>query len=262
MLIDSGAGGLSIAKTLLDSAPTSLRLSYFADKSAFPYGNKDEGFLIQHVSALVSEFIEQHHPDLIVIACNTASTIVLPELRSRFSCPFVGVVPAIKPAASMSESKAIGVLATPATVNREYTAALIQEFAPDCKVALYGSDALVRSAENFVTGSVLDNTVVREELEKLLGQIADIDTIVLACTHFPLIAEALKQAAPQIRHWVDSSAAIARRTFDLLSRQIDAGTGNVTEHELDVLVSKTNEDETGIDELKQRYLRFLMAAGS
>lgn len=261
MLIDSGAGGLSIARTILDLAPAGLHLSYFADRSAFPYGNKDETFLIQHLGKLIGEFIQQHNPDLIVVACNTASTIALPELRSRFNCPFVGVVPAIKPAASISISKAIGVLATPATVNRDYTTALIKEFAPNCKVALYGSDTLVRCAENYVNGLPLNKVTVNAELQKLLNQQPDIDTVVLACTHFPLIESALKEAAPQIRFWVDSSAAIARRTFDLLAQQTTGSTHIQEHHTLEVFVNNNPQEGLDPENVRENYKGYLKQFG-
>ena len=257
MVFDSGAGGLSIAKAVLTQAGSAIRLSYFADRSAFPYGNKEETFLVQHVSKLIAEFVQQHQPDLIVIACNTASTIVLPELRSRFQCPFVGVVPAIKPAANLSVSRSIGVLATPATVSREYTSALIKEFAPDCKVHLYGSNALVRCAENFLNETALDEQVVRDELDKLLTQDKHIDTVVLACTHFPLIAHALKAAAPQINHWVDSSAAIARRTFHLLNELLVPQATGEAEHEIDIFFSTDELQDGSLETLQENYRNYL-----
>lgn len=260
MLFDSGAGGLSIAKTLLHKSPIALRMSYFADHSAFPYGNKDEVFLVSHVSKLIEEFSHQHKPDLIVIACNTASTIVLPELRSRLRTPFVGVVPAIKPAAKLSRSKRIGVLATPATVNREYTSQLINEFAPDCRVFLHGSDALVQCAENVIHGQPPERELIEQELERLLTQDRNIDTIVLACTHFPLIAKSLKSIATNVDFWVDSSDAIARRAFDLLDLVAAASPDviSIGDHKIDIFISTQSLEDVVLESLKENYEGFLI----
>lgn len=265
MVFDSGAGGLSIAKTLLQTAPHAFKLSYLADRSAFPYGNKDASFLISHISNLIGNFIQAQRPDLIVIACNTASTIVLPTLREQFSCPFVGVVPAIKPAAALSQTRCIGVLATPATVKREYTSALINEFAGDCEVILYGSDKLVRCAESFISDTVLDEQLIAGEISQLLAQQTDkrIDTVVLACTHFPLIAGPLALAAPQVTHWVDSGNAIARRAFHLLE---DVSSGSFTEeirrkaeNNVHISFSSDSIQEANINNLQSAYTRYLFS---
>ena len=138
LVFDSGLGGLTVFREVLKARPDA-RYVYVADDAFFPYGDHGETELVARVVALTGELIEAHRPDLIVIACNTASTLVLPHLRARFSVPFVGTVPAIKPACAQSITKRVTVLGTEATVSREYTRALIRDFANGADVALVGS---------------------------------------------------------------------------------------------------------------------------
>lgn len=212
LVFDSGLGGLSIAREIIATAPQ-CRISYLADTAFFPYGTKSDAALIHRIEEVLTKAIGQLAPDIVVIACNTASTLALQHLRERFRLPFVGVVPAIKPAAGLSATKTLGLLATPATVSRPYTAQLIADFAGDCQVIRFGSHTLVASAEASLCGLAPAAAHIEQELAGLLGQPGgdQIDTIVLACTHFPLLAKHLKEAAPQIRHWVDSGAAVARQ---------------------------------------------------
>ncbi len=212
LVFDSGLGGLSIAREIIAAAP-GCRISYLADTAYFPYGTKNDEELIIRIEAVLNNAIGQLAPDIVVIACNTASTLALSHLRQRFNLPFVGVVPAIKPAAALSTTKTLGLLATPATVSRPYTAQLIADFAGDCQVVRFGSHSLVASAEASLCGRSPAQSHIKHELAGLLEQPGGdrIDTIVLACTHFPLLAEALQQAAPHISHWVDSGAAVARQ---------------------------------------------------
>ncbi|HEY6528526.1 MAG TPA: glutamate racemase [Cellvibrionaceae bacterium] len=219
LVFDSGLGGLSVAREIIRAQPQ-CQISYVADTAYFPYGTKTDAELITRIEMLIEQALVKLAPDLIVIACNTASTLALSHLRSRFAQPFVGVVPAIKPAAALSLSKTIGVLATPATVNRPYTAQLISDFAGDCRVLRFGSQVLVAMAEASLCSEMPLLADVQKELAGLISQPqgAGIDTIVLACTHFPLLADTLKQAAPHIIHWVDSGAAVARQVGVWLER--------------------------------------------
>src|SRR5262249_21380224 len=146
LVFDSGLGGLTVFREVAAARPDAHYI-YAADDAFFPYGDHGESELIARVLEVVDALITSHHPDLVVIACNTASTLVLPELRKRFSCPFVGTVPAIKPACANSKSKLISVLGTEATVSREYTRALIREFSQGCEVTLAGSRRLAVLAE-------------------------------------------------------------------------------------------------------------------
>jgi len=192
---------------------------YAADNAVFPYGILADERLIDRVCSLMEHLIPRFDPDIIVVACNTASTLALESLRQRFSKPFVGVVPAIKPAAALSTSKVIGVLATPATIVREYTDSLIANFATQHAVYRLGSNTLVELAEKHLRNEKVPDSVLFSELSKLiqLDRTGTMDTIVLACTHFPLLKERFRKI-PAFSHlqWVDSGNAIARRVSHLL----------------------------------------------
>src|SRR5262245_66486371 len=141
LVFDSGLGGLTVFREVAKARP-GARYVYVADDAFFPYGGRDEAELVERVVALMAELIDAHQPELVVIACNTASTLVLPQLRARFSLPFVGTVPAIKPACAASLTKLVSVLGTEATVGREYTRALIRDFGNGSAVTLVGSAQL------------------------------------------------------------------------------------------------------------------------
>ena len=191
---------------------------YVADDAAFPYGDHAEGALITRIVHVIGRAIADHKPDLVVIACNTASTLALAELRTRFAVPFVGTVPAIKPACAQSQSKRIAVLGTQATVSREYTRALIREFAQGCAVDLVGSSRLAAFAEAELAGHPVADAAIDVEIA---GCFVDhggrrTDTVVLACTHYPLLGERFRALAPWPVAWLDPAAAIARRVTDLI----------------------------------------------
>ncbi|HEY5216130.1 MAG TPA: aspartate/glutamate racemase family protein, partial [Pseudolabrys sp.] len=145
LIFDSGVGGLTVYREVAAARPDAAYV-YVADDAGFPYGNQPEAALIARIIDVVGKAIAQHAPDLVVVACNTASTLALSQLRARFSVPFVGTVPAIKPACAQSKTKRVAVLGTQATVSREYTRALIREFAAGCDVALIGSSHLASYA--------------------------------------------------------------------------------------------------------------------
>jgi len=217
IVFDSGVGGLSVFDCIAAALPD-LRLLYVADNAYFPFGTKEETALVARVRFLLTELARRLHPDLIVIACNTASTIALPAVRAALSVPIVGTVPAIKPAAQISLTRVIGLLGTPGTVRRQYTQALIDEFAPDCTVLRHGSTELVELAEQKLRGESVAPAAVERALAGLLDQPGGdrIDTVVLACTHFPLLARELAARAPRPLNWIDSGGAIARRVASLL----------------------------------------------
>ncbi len=225
LIFDSGAGGLSIAIEIIKMCPQA-RFVYAADHAYFPYGIKQDTELTSRIVSQVESLYRQTQPDLVVVACNTASTLALETLRAEFPCPFVGVVPAIKPAAKLTQTGVIGILATPATVNRRYTRKLIEDFAPHQKVVMYGSDALVTLAESKVSKGELDEALLNRELHILFNQKngKEIDTVVLACTHFPLLkSELITWARKENKTitWVDSGKAIADRVKSLLSDKLN-----------------------------------------
>lgn len=218
LILDSGIGGLSITKEIRALIP-GLGIHYVADTAGFPYGTKSAEEIVHRVTSLTKQLTEHIAPDIIVIACNTASTVALNSLREVIQLPVVGVVPAVKPAAQLSKSGVIGILATEGTVNRTYTHNLIKEFARDHQVMLHGSARLVELAEHKLLGLPLSLSAIHGELKPLLNQSAAMDTVVLACTHFPLLKEELLQCSPTIQFWVDSGEAIARRVKHLLESE-------------------------------------------
>ena len=194
---------------------------YVADDAFFPYGHHSEEQIIARVVPLIGELIDTHTPDLVVIACNTASTLVMSQLRNTYRIPFVGTVPAIKPACAQSRTKRVSVFGTRGTVNREYTRALIRDFAQGCEVTLVGSQELAALAENALSGkAVSDEDIAAELVPCFVGNATDAaartDTIVLACTHYPLLLDRLIRLAPWPVDWIDPAPAIARRVSDLL----------------------------------------------
>ncbi len=219
LVFDSGLGGLTVLTEIAKARPDA-ELVYAADDAGFPYGAWSATALIARVVAVVGGLIADTAPDAVVIACNTASTLVLPDLRAAFpAVPFVGTVPAIKPAAMQSRSRMIAVLATPGTVARDYTRALIDSFAADCTVTLVGSTRLAALAEAAMGGADIDDAEILAEIAPCFvsrGE-ARTDTVVLACTHYPLLLARFERVAPWPVAWIDPAPAIARRVDHVLA---------------------------------------------
>jgi glutamate racemase len=216
LVFDSGLGGLTVLREIA-KARDDLALIYAADDAAFPYGRLGDRELAARVDLVMGELIARYSPDLVVIACNTASTLTLPILRAKHSIPFVGTVPAVKPACASSRTKRISVLATPGTVKRDYTRALIAEFAADCEVDLVGSPELAAHAERELHGAPVSDAAILAEIGPAFRDDGRrTDTVVLACTHYPLLIERLRKLEPWPVEWIDSSPAIARRAASLL----------------------------------------------
>jgi glutamate racemase len=217
LIFDSGLGGLTVAREVAAARPDA-RLVYVADDAGFPYNDQPENALIERVLRVVGEAIATHKPDLIVVACNTASTLTLEHLRAKFKVPFVGTVPAIKPACAASKSRRVTVLGTQATVGREYTRGLIREFAGGCEVDLVGSSRLAALAEAELNGAPATDAAIAVEIAACFvdkdGKRTD--TVVLACTHYPLLLNRFRKLAPWPVEWIDPAPAIARRVTDLI----------------------------------------------
>lgn len=217
LVFDSGLGGLTVLREVMRQRPDA-DIVYAADDAAFPYGRLDEAALVARVLEVMERLVERFHPDLVVIACNTASTLVLPALRARFAIPFVGTVPAVKPAAERTRSGLISVLATPGTVARDYTHDLIESYAAGCEVILVGARNLAGLAESALKGEPVDDAQIAAEIAPCFvardGRRTDVVT--LACTHYPLLLPRLQRLAPWPVDWIDPAPAIARRTAQLL----------------------------------------------
>lgn len=220
LFFDSGVGGLSVvgpSRALLPNAP----FVYAADTAGFPYGTKTETEIAARVPALLGRLVERYRPRLAVIACNTASTIALAAVRAALDVPVVGTVPAIKPAVALSQTRVIGVLGTDATVRQPYVDRLAAEFGADCTIVRHGSAALVALAEAKLRGEVTTINDVRAAIAGLFEgpDGARIDTVVLACTHFPLLDAELAAAVPHPVAFVDGGPGIARRIAFLTEGQ-------------------------------------------
>ncbi|MGL6316692.1 glutamate racemase [Vibrio sp. WXL103] len=214
LIFDSGVGGLSVFDEIQQQLPQ-LNYYYLFDNEAYPYGELEHDTLLRRVSSLITQFVAKHQIDLVVIACNTASTVVLPTLREKLSVPVVGVVPAIKPASALA-NKAVGLIATPATVERSYTQDLIRNYSPDTPVKLLGSTRLVEMAERKLRNQLVETSELAHILKSLIGEV---DVAVLGCTHFPLLKDEIQQVLGKEVVLVDSGAAIARRVKQLLNAQ-------------------------------------------
>ncbi|MES2289895.1 MAG: glutamate racemase [Pseudomonadota bacterium] len=220
LFFDSGVGGLSVvapARALLPKAP----FVYAADTAGFPYGTKTEAEIAARVPALLGRLVERYRPRLAVIACNTASTIALAVVRAALDVPVVGTVPAIKPAVALSKTRVIGVLGTDATVRQPYVDRLAAEFGADCTIVRHGSAALVALAEAKLRGEAVAIDDVRAAIAGLFDAPdgGRIDTVVLACTHFPLLDAELAAAVPHPVRFVDGGSGIARRIAYLTDGQ-------------------------------------------
>ena len=214
---NSGLGGLTVLGEIRRQRPD-VEIVYVADDAAFPYGRLSEAELIARVETVMARVILDHRPDVVVVACSTASTLALPRLRAAYPQPFVGIVPAIKPAAEASRSGLISVLATRGTVARDYTHALMRDHAANCHVTLVGSSALAPIAERTIRGEDVDDVEIAREIKPCFVELEGrrTDHVVLACTHFPLLLDALRRLAPWPVAFVDPAPAIARRLDSLL----------------------------------------------
>jgi glutamate racemase len=208
------------------AALPAAELIYVADDAGFPYGDWEEGALRDHIATLMDRLIAEHRPDAVVIACHTASTLVLPPLRARHTIPFVGTVPAIKPAAEHTRSGLISVLATPGTIRRDYTRGLIESFAKDVTVNLVGSARLAGMAEAFMGGEAVADAEIAAEIAPAFVEAHGrrTDMIVLACTHYPFLLPQFTRLAPWQVEWIDPAPAIAQRVVTVAPGQ-GAGAG-------------------------------------
>ncbi|WP_201831781.1 glutamate racemase [Microvirga zambiensis] len=222
LVFDSGLGGLTVFSEVLKVRPDA-RYVYAADDAGFPYGRLAETVLAERVVTVMERLIALHDPDIVVVACNTASTLVLPHLRARFPMiPFVGTVPAIKPAAQLTQTGYVTVLATPATVARDYTRDLIETYAAGCKVNLVGSRRLAGFAEAELAGSPVSDEELLEELGPCFVEDAGgrTDVVALSCTHYPLLLPRFQAIAPWPVTWIDPAPAIARRVTQLIGHPV------------------------------------------
>jgi len=226
LLFDSGVGGLTVydaLRAVLPEAP----VIYAADLAGLPYGTKTEAQIAARVAGLLGRMAERYQPRLACIACNTASTIALGMVRDVLAIPVVGTVPAIKPAAALSGTGTIGLIGTEATIRQAYVDDLAARFAADKRLLRIAAPGLVEAAEAKLRGRSVDPAVIADVHDRLVAMPggAEIDTLVLACTHFPLLGEELSAAfGPDVAQ-VDGAQGIARRIAHLLEGQPMATSG-------------------------------------
>lgn len=250
LMFDSGIGGLTVLREARVLMPE-RRFVYVADDAAFPYGAWEEPALKARILDLFGGLLTRFDPEISVIPCNTASTLVIDALRRAFpGHPFVGTVPAIKPAAERTRSGLVSVLATPGTVKRQYTRDLITQWATKCHVRLVGSDRLAQMAENYMRDGFVDEQAVKDEIAPCFieqdGRRTDI--VVLACTHYPFLANRMRKMAPWPVDWIDPAEAIARRALSLLD-----GRRRAREAGADLAVFTSNRSDFATRRLMQGF---------
>jgi len=260
LVFDSGVGGLTVASEIRQRLP-GVCLSYVSDTGYFPYGKKPLPRLRQRIITIVKKAVNQARPDIVVVACNTASTIVLDELRQEIALPVVGVVPAIKPAAALTASGVVAIIGTRITAGSDYLDTLIHTYAGNCRVIVENSEALVLEAEKKIAGAQVDREIIRQEISRLMqyrgAESADI--LVLACTHFPLLAQEISSCLPPDIKMIDSGAAIANRVGQLLGRPPAPGQSPL---HCDFYVStpEHNYNTTQVETLLAAQVRFKVLA--
>ncbi|MBX2804625.1 MAG: glutamate racemase [Hyphomicrobiales bacterium] len=231
LLFDSGLGGLSVLSALRNAIPEA-QITYLADDARFPYGAMQDEELALRLCDVLAAPIAERGVDAILIACNTASTTALPALREAFALPVIGTVPAIKPAAMLSENGLVSVLGTSATVRRDYTHTLIAEYGEGCRYTLVGSSRLAALAEAEMRGERAPDDALRSEIAPCFieSEGKRTDVIVLGCTHYPLLRHRFETIAPWPVTWLDPAPAIARRAANLLAESgFPVGVGNRSE---------------------------------
>ncbi|RKS84599.1 glutamate racemase [Orbus hercynius] len=253
LVFDSGIGGISVYDEIRQKIPHANYI-YLFDNEAFPYGDKSSYFLIERVKAVIDKAASMFDIDIVVIACNTASTICLPVLRASFSFPIVGVVPAIKPATQITRNKCIGLLATKATIEREYTHNLIRDFAQGYQIELLGLSELALIAEQKLQGIKVNQAELRKLMQPWLSLSIIPDTVVLGCTHYPFIRQELSAIFPDAT-FIDSGYAIAARVYHLLEDNFELTSTLSQSLQTHYLVCSTlyNEQVQKIVDTLQKY---------
>jgi glutamate racemase len=255
LMFDSGIGGLTVLREARVLMPD-RRFIYVADDAAFPYGDWEEEALRSRLVELFGGLLRAHRPEIAVIPCNTASTLALADLRAAYpETPFVGTVPAIKPAAERTRSGLVSVLATPGTVKRQYTRDLIRQWASKCHVRLVGSTRLATLAEIYMREGFVDEEAVRAEIAPCFmerdGKRTDI--VVLACTHYPFLVNRMRKTAPWPVDWLDPAEAIARRVLSLLTVASRASEGAKTLNGNDIAIFTSDRPDFATAQLMQGF---------
>ncbi|MFT8807677.1 glutamate racemase [Gluconobacter sp.] len=222
LVFDSGIGGMGVVQALRDLLPA-LHIDYLADTALFPYGEQPDDLLTSRIVSLLVSACNNLQPDVLVIACNTASTIALPALREQLKIPVVGCVPPIRWAGRVSTSRVIGLLSTSATARRPYILQLHRDFASDCRLITHGARRLADLAERAFLGEAIADTDIQHELHCLFSQPHgdEIDTVGLGCTHYTFLMDAFERLSPAGITWLDPAPAVARQVRTVLQTAED-----------------------------------------
>ncbi|MDN2662616.1 glutamate racemase [Psychromonas sp. 14N.309.X.WAT.B.A12] len=256
LIFDSGVGGLSVYEQIIKINP-SIQCQYLFDNAYFPYGELKQTQLVARLTQLLTDFLGQYPADLIVIACNSASTVALKALRQHFTIPIVGVVPAIKPASAVTRNNVIGLLATPGTIARDYTQQLITQFAAGKTVLSIGSTQLVKLAEDKLMGKELDQNEFLTILAPWLNQQVTMpDTLVLGCTHFPLLKAEIQKCFEMPIKLIDSGEAIALRVKQLLGEDQEPKVSCAEEHSHHAFYTKHFNNTAQLSALSHRFAEY------
>ncbi|AKR49085.1 MULTISPECIES: glutamate racemase [Acetobacter] len=219
LAFDSGIGGLGIVRAIQALAPD-ICIDYLADTAIFPYGEQDDDFLIERIVSLLSQAIRRLQPQVVVVACNTASTLALEALRAAWpDMPFVGCVPPIRWAARITQTKVIGLLATRATVRRPYLSRLHTLYAPECTLIAHAAPGLAGCAELTFRGQDVSDSTLLREIEGLFVHPDSnrLDVVGLGCTHYTFVLDRLRALSPPGLTWLDPAPAVAQHTCNLLA---------------------------------------------
>ena len=234
-MFDSGVGGLSVFREFRRLAPRE-RTVYFADTAYFPYGPRDAGEVRKRAFAITRRLVEAD-AKLIVVACNTASAAAVADLRELFDVPFVGMVPAVKPAARASRSGRVAILATPGTFDGDLYASVVEEFGRGTAIDRVVGHDLAELVERGEVDTPATREAVRAALATTIGNGADM--VVLGCTHYEFLAPAITAEFPGVSV-VGTGEPVARRACDLLA-ELDLEASAEAEGALDLIVSGNRE---------------------
>jgi len=214
-ILDSGVGGLTVLReirAILQHEP----IAYLADSANLPYGSKTDIWIQQRVLHLADQMVNRYDIKALVVACNTATAAAAGALRGHLSIPVIAMEPAVKPASEATKSGTVGILATEGTIRSARLAGLLKTFADGLHVITRPCPGLVEMIENSEPGSAELRQNVEQFLQPLLHQGAD--TIVLGCTHYPLLRELIRDIVGPDIHLIDTGAAVARQTLRQLTR--------------------------------------------
>lgn len=220
-VFDSGIGGLTVLREVQRQLPDEACI-YLADSREAPYGTRPAPWVRARCERIVGYLLDQE-AKLVVVACNAASVTALGHLRERYAVPFVGIVPAVKPAATRTRSGRIGVLTTPITADSGPLAALIEQFTHGVAVMTQVCPGLVPLVERGIVDGPQVDALLREYLQPMLA--AGVDVVVLGCTHYPFLRTAIERICGPDVELLDPAAAVARQVGRVLTTQSLAAEG-------------------------------------